>query len=159
MLEFESGLFIWTTISFGILVVLLYKVALPPLLAFLSKREQLIADSISEAEANQKKSEEMLLEYKKKLAELHHTADKIIDSAKAEATSARQSIIEKTNKQADLIMDKAQMDLVREKEKMLNEVRGQIASLVISAASKILRREVSERDNLTIIEESVAQKR
>ena len=157
MLELETGLFFWTVISFGILVVLLYRVALPPLLAFLAQREKMIADAISEAAENQRRSEELLNEHKKELAELHQSADKIIDQAKEEAHSAREEILSKADRQADIIMEKTRVEIAREKDKILQTVKGEVAEMVITAAGKILEREVTDKDNLKIIEESLRQ--
>jgi F-type H+-transporting ATPase subunit b len=157
MLELETGLFFWTVISFGILVVLLYRVALPPLLAFLAQREKMIADAISEAAENQQRSEELLNKHKKQLAELHQSADKIIDQAREEAHSARAEIISKADRQADIIMEKTRVEIAREKDKILQTVKGEVAEMVITAAGKILKREVTDKDNLRIIEESLRQ--
>lgn len=159
MLELETGLFFWTAVSFGILTVLLYKVALPPLLTFLAQREKMIADAIADAAANQSRSEELLVESKKKLAELHHTADKLIAQAREEGRQQREEIVAKADKQADLILERNRLELAREKDNMLRAIRSEVADLVVSAAGKVLGREVGSRDNRRIIEESLKQQK
>ncbi len=159
MLQMETGLFFWTAVSFGILVVLLYKVALPPLLAFLAQREKMIADAIADASANQRRSEEMLEEYKKRLSEVHHAADRLIAEAREEGRQQREEIVDKANRQADLIMEKNRLELAQEKENMLRAVRNEVGTLVISAASRVLGREVSDKDNSRIIEEAISLER
>lgn len=157
MLQLETGLFFWTAVSFGILTALLYKVALPPLLTFLAQREKMIADAIADAKANQGRSEELLAEHKKKLAELHHTADKLIAQAREEGRQQREEIVAKANKQADLVLEKNRLDLVREKENMLRQIRSDVGEMVVIAAGKILGREVGSQDNVRIIEETIGQ--
>jgi F-type H+-transporting ATPase subunit b len=153
MLELETGLFFWTVVSFGLLTVLLYKVALPPLLAFLLKRENLIAGSLEQSAANQKESEQLLAEYKKKLADVHKQAESIVSRARDEARTAREEIIANADRQSQRIMEKNRQELAHEKEKILREVKGEVAEMVVQAAGRVLQREVSARDNLRIIEE------
>jgi len=157
MLEFEPGLLIWTTVSFGIMVVLLYKVALPPLLAFLSQREKLITDTIAEAKLNQKKSEDLLSDYKKKLADANRAADAILQKAREEGRGIRTELLEKAGQQAETILERARQELAKEKEQIIAEVRGEVAGLVIRAASQVLRREVNPKDNQVIIEEAIKE--
>ena len=157
MLEFEPGLLIWTTVSFGILVVLLYKVALPPLLAFLSQREKLITDTIAEARLNQKRSEDLLADYRRKLAEANRAADAILKKAREEGRSERAEILEKAGRQAEMILERSRQELAKEKEQIIAEVRGEVAGLVIRAASQVLRREVNPKDNQLIIEEAIKE--
>ena len=146
-------MFLWTAVSFGILVLLLYKVALPPLLEFLSNRERMIAGSLEQAAANQKESEEMLAKYKNKLADVHKQAESIVSRARDEASAARQEIIESANRRSELIMEKNRQELAREKENILKEVKSEVAEMVVRAAGRVLQREVSARDNIRIIEE------
>jgi F-type H+-transporting ATPase subunit b len=157
MLEFEPGLLIWTTVSFGILVVLLYKVALPPLLAFLSQREKLITDTIAEARLNQKRSEDLLADYRRKLAEANRAADAILKKAREEGRGERAEILEKAGRQAEMILERSRQELAKEKAQIIAEVRGEVAGLVIRAASQVLRREVNPKDNLVIIEEAIKE--
>jgi F-type H+-transporting ATPase subunit b len=153
MFEIETGLFFWTAISFGILVVLLYKVALPPLLDLLLKREKMIEGQLMQAAANQKESEGMLADYKKKLADVHRQAESIVGNAREEARATREEIIANANRRSDQIIERNRHELAREKEDILKEVKSEVAEMVVRAAGRVLQREVSARDNIRIIEE------
>lgn len=157
MLDLETGLIFWTTVSFGILVVLLYKVALPPLLNFLAMREKLIADSIAAAEANQHRSEELLNDYKKKLAAVHHTADQVLARAKDEGRKTKDEIVEAASREAGKIIEKTRLDLDREKKEIVASARREVVELVALATGKVLHRVVTPEDNRRLIEESIAQ--
>ena len=155
MFEFNPGLMIWTSVSFVLLVGLLYRVALPPLLAFLESREKSIADSLARAAENQEKAEKLLAEHKQKITELHLTADRVITEAKNEGQKVRNEIIERANQQSDLILERAKQDLAREKLKLLGELKNEFSEIVTGAAGKILRREVKPEDEIEIIEEGL----
>jgi F-type H+-transporting ATPase subunit b len=155
MLEIESGLFFWTTVSFLIMVVLLYRVALPPLLELLAKREKVIAGNLEQAAANQKESEQLLADYRKKLSEVQKMAEAIVEKAREEGRAERQDILVSANRQAEMVMEKNRQDMIREKNRILLEVKGEVAEMVVKAAGRILRKEVGSKDNLRLIEEAI----
>lgn len=157
MLEFEPGLIIWTTVSFGMLVLLLYKVALPPILTLLAEREKLVKDSIDQAVANRERSEGLLAEYRDKLARVSDQAEQMIQAAKAEGEKLRMEILERAEKQAEFIAEKSRQDLSREKDKIIAEVRQSTAELVALAAGKVMRRLIKPEDNRRLIEESLLE--
>ncbi|MFH1386344.1 MAG: F0F1 ATP synthase subunit B [bacterium] len=157
MLEIETGLIFWTTVSFGMLVALLYKVALPPLLNFLAMREKMIADSIALAEANQKKTAELLEDQKKKYAQAHQSADQMVERAKEEGRQTKEGIITAASREADKIMEKARLELEREKDKIVASAKQEVVELVAMATGKVLRRVITPEDNRRLIEESIAQ--
>jgi F-type H+-transporting ATPase subunit b len=157
MLEFEPGLIIWTTVSFALLVLLLYKVALPPLLAFLAQREKMIADSLAQAAADRQESAALLAEHKKALAEVHHKAEQLLNEARAEGRVVRTEIIAKADQEAERLLLKAQAELGKEKEAILREVRESVADLVTLAAGKAVRRLLTAEDDQRIIKESLAE--
>ena len=157
MLEFEPGLFIWTTVSFALLVLLLYKAALPPLLAFLAQREKLIADSLAAAAADRQGSAALLAEHKKALAEVHNKAEQIIQAARVEGVGVRAEIIAKADQEAERLLIKAQTELGKEKEAIMREVRESVADLVTLAAGKALRRLLTAEEDQRIIKESLAE--
>jgi F-type H+-transporting ATPase subunit b len=155
MFELETGLIFWNTVSFGILVFIMYKWGLPPILAMLSLRQKTISDSMSYAEANQKKSEELLFEYKKKLGEASESASRMLKSSKSEAERARLDMLKQAEVQADQIIEGARQDLKSEKEKIIKEAKKEIADLVVAAASMVIGRTLSAEDNKKIIEEAL----
>jgi len=89
------GLMIWTLILFLFTMWVLSKVAFPKIQEALDKRAKVIADSIEAAERQKRESEELLEEYRGRLAEAREQADDIMararkaaETAEAEATAA-----------------------------------------------------------------------
>ncbi len=152
-------MFIWTAVSFGLLVLLLYKVALPPLLAFLAQREQQIADQLAAAAADQQRSAELLAQHKKELAEVHRKAEELLAQARDEGRKTRDEIIAKAGGEAGLILEKAKQDLAREKSAVLSEARKEIVDLVTAAAGKILRQKLTAEQDRALIERSLQESR
>lgn len=155
MFELESGLIFWTSISFGLLVLLLYRFALPPVIAMLEKREKMIADAIAQAEENRQKAENLVNDYQEQLREAQQHSSRLIEAAHQEALSLKAEIIEAAEKRAAYVGEQAKLELAHEKERLLQQVKQETIDLVISASSKLLRRVITVSDNRQIIEESL----
>jgi F-type H+-transporting ATPase subunit b len=157
MFEIETGLIFWTTVSFGILVGLLYYFALPPIIRFLEKREKLISDSISSAEENRKKGEEILALQKKELGRAGEQAGKILDAARAEGERMKGELITKAEKHADFILEQAKLDIRHEKEEIMSKVRQDTIGLIAAASGRLLGRVVTIKDHKRLIEKSIKE--
>jgi F-type H+-transporting ATPase subunit b len=157
MFEFEPGLVIWTSVSFGILLLLMYKLVLPPLISMLKERERTIAYSISSAEHERKAAEDLLMESNKKLAEAEDVARKMILEARAQGEQIKQEMLKASRKQAELTLVRAREDLYREKEGIILSVKGRMADLILRASSKVLSKKVDKAGNKKIVEESISK--
>lgn len=155
MFELETELIFWNTVSFAILVFIMYRWALPPLLKILRARQQTIADSLTAAAESQQRSAESVLAVKQKIAEANQNAQKIIKQATIEGDQLKQEIINASRKEAELMMVGAKEDLQREKNEIQSAVRAQTADLVIAAASRILGKKIDRAENERLIAESI----
>jgi F-type H+-transporting ATPase subunit b len=141
----DPGLIFWTLLAFLIVFFILAKYAWPAIIGGLKAREQGIADAISSAErvkaemALLKNENEALLvkareERAAMVKEAKETADKMIAEAK-----------EKARGEYDRIVADAQSAINQQKMAALTEVKNQVGSLVVEVAEKILRRELSDK--------------
>ena len=139
------GLIIWTLLAFLIVFFILKKFAWKPILKSMNDREQGIADSLATAEKikiemSQMKSENEALLVKAReeraqmLKEAKETKDKIINDAKEQAKL-------ETNK----IISDAQSVIEQQKMAALTELKNQVGTLVVEVSEKILRRELSNK--------------
>ena len=139
------GLIIWTLLAFGIVFFILKKYAWKPILHSMNEREKGIADSLATAEnikteMSQMKSENEALLVKAReeraqmLKEAKETKDKIINEAKEQAKV-------ETNK----IIADAQSVINQQKMAALTDLKNQVGNLVIDVSEKILRRELSNK--------------
>src|SRR6201992_159285 len=72
------GLMIWTLVLFLITMWVLSKVAFPKIQEALDKRAKAIAESIHAPERQRNESDELLVEYRTRLAEAREQADEIM---------------------------------------------------------------------------------
>ena len=139
------GLIIWTLLAFVIVFFILKKYAWKPILNSMNQREKGISDSLATAEKiklemSQMKSENEVLLVKAReeraqmLKEAKETKDKIINEAKEQAKV-------ETNK----IIADAQSVIEQQKMAALTDLKNQVGMLVIEVSEKILRRELSNK--------------
>ena len=140
------GLIFWTVISFLIVFYILKKFAWTQILESMNKREKGIADSLATAEnvraemaLLKSENEELLVKAREEraiiLKEAKETKDKIINDAKEQAKLEMNKII------AD-----AQSAINQQKMAAITDLKNQVGNLVIEVSEKILRRELSNKE-------------
>ncbi|MDE6397805.1 MAG: F0F1 ATP synthase subunit B [Clostridiales bacterium] len=73
------------------------------------------------------------------------------------ALKRSQEIVEDAQKKADAIIESAQKEAIAEKQRMQYELHDTVGHIAVEIAEKILEREVNEKDNRRIIDESLAE--
>ena len=157
MFTFEPGLIIWTLVSFFILLILLKKVAFPPILKGMKKREETIKQQLEEAQKTKKEAENLLGDYKRQLAEARSEAQKIINEGKSLGENMRKEIVQKAQEESNQIVKRAQEEIELQKQKAILELQEKIADLSIMAATKIINKCLNTEDNRRLVEEYVSK--
>ena len=152
LLEVNPGLIIWTIVTFIVLLVLLRLTAWKPILGALQKREENIRSSLEQAEKARDDAERILQENKKNLAQAEEQVQKVLKEGRAMAEKMRQDLIVRANDESKRMIDNAKEQIEREKQDALKELRKEVASLAIQAASKILDENLDENKQKKIID-------
>lgn len=155
LIQLDPGLFVWTILTFLILFGLLAKFAWKPLLKALSDREEKIRTSISKAEEAQTKLESLTSEGEIIIAKARSEAQSIIADGKTTADKLRSNMESKAKEKALSIIDQAEKQISAEKEKAIIEIRGEVATLSIEIAEKLIRKNLSKEDNMELINETL----
>jgi len=142
---------------FILLMVLVVKFAWGPVMDMMQKREDHIAEQIDVAETNRVEAEKASKEAAERLQETRQEAQKIIDDAKNAGQQQEQSIIEAARAEAERIKIAAQEEIRNEKDKALQSLQDQVASLSVLIASKVIEKEISAQDQDKLIAEYVKE--
>jgi F-type H+-transporting ATPase subunit b len=153
----DPGLFIWTIITFLVLVALLGKFAWRPLLAALERREKLIAKAIEDAEKAKADLERVRQDAAKIIADARVEGEAIVTRSRAAADRLGEELRQKAAAEAQGILKKAERDIQLETSRAIEQVRREAVGLSVAIASKILHRNVSAEDNRALIEDSLRQ--
>lgn len=141
----DPGLFIWSTVAFLILFVLLRKVAWKPITEALNERERSIEDALAKAEMAKEEMAKLTSENEQLLKQARIERDEILKQAKA----LKDQIVNdaKVSAQAEgaKMIEKAKLEINNQKNAALAEVKNQVSSLSLEIAEKILRKRFQDQ--------------
>ena len=157
LVQADPGLFIWTILTFLVLVVLLARFAWRPLLAALERRQAEIARSIEDAQRAKQELERLQRESAQIIASARSEAEAIVSRSRSDAEQLREDIKQKSRAEAAAIVKNAERQIQLETARALQQIRHEAVDLSVNIASKILRRNVSKEDNEGLIEETLRQ--
>ncbi len=146
---------IFEVISFLILVAILAKYAYRPLLKFLDERSRQIKANLEEAEKREIEAERKLSLSQKELDRARRQALAIQESAKRQSEELGEKILGEAEKKASSLMTQSRKDILQETQQAKINLRTFFAGVSVSIASKILKREINEKDDSRIIEEGI----
>lgn len=143
--EFSLGLFVWQTILFVALLLLLKKFAWKPILDAVNERETSIRESLSAAEKAREDMEAVQADNKRILKQARSERDALLAEAKTESIKIVNQAKEDAKEEADKITAQAQVTIQNEKNAAINDLKGQVASLSIDIAAKVLQTELKDQ--------------
>ncbi len=152
MLDVNSGLIIWTIVTFILLLLVLQKFAWKPLLQSLQQREEHVRNSLERAEQAKKEAEHLLEENRRQLQQAEQEGHRLLSETRSLAEKLKEEIIDKANQQSRRLIDQAREEIQRDKEVALTELRGEVADLAIHAAEKILNETLDETKHRKIVD-------
>lgn len=151
--------FIFYLINFLILVGILTKFLYRPFLDMLAKRKQSIKDALDNAELTNRRADEKMENYDRRIAKVEEEGREIIRNAKMKADAQARDIIDEANKQAADMIAKAETAIQKEKEKAMVDMKHEIAALAILAAEKIVEHEIQKVEQEAVVDEIIRQAR
>ncbi|HLD36863.1 MAG TPA: F0F1 ATP synthase subunit B [Planctomycetota bacterium] len=141
------------SVNFIILVLILNKFLFKRVLTHIDNRKKEIEGTFDKIEQDKKHITQLSEEYQNKISQIEKEAYQKIQSAVKEGLTAKTEIISEAHLQADNVLRKAKEEIGLEKNKAMKEMRQEIISLSISAAEKIIRKEMDEKSNSKIVSE------
>jgi F-type H+-transporting ATPase subunit b len=155
----DPGLFIWTIVTFLILLALLSRFAWTPLLQALQARQEGIARSLDEAKQAREEMERVRRESAEIIRQAHIEASAIVTSSRTDAERLREETKQKARTEAAAILAAAERQIDAEALRARDEVRREAADLAVAIASKLIRRNISLDDNRVMIDEMIGSLR
>jgi F-type H+-transporting ATPase subunit b len=136
-------------ILFGALYFLLWK----PMLKMLSERKQRIAQGLEDAEQARRDRERAQAEYEERIKQAEQEREAILARAAGEGEQARAEALAQARAQAERVVAEGKEAVERERQRMLADLRGQVAALSIAAANKLIGEALDEQRQRRLIDE------
>jgi F-type H+-transporting ATPase subunit b len=153
----DPGLFIWTVLTFLVLVALLAKFAWRPLLEALESRQQSIRKALDDAQLAKQELQRLEQESAQMLRKARSEAEAIITQSRADAERLREEMRVKAKADADGILKNAERQIQLETGRAVQQIRAEAVDLSVMIASKIIQRNISKEDNERLIADALKQ--
>ena len=151
------GLMLWTLVAFGVLLLLLRKLAFPRIAENLDKRQQAIEESIETAERTKREADELLAEYRQRLTDARQQAEDIVARARKAAEVNERDSLEQARKTREELMAQTRRDIEAETRRAIQEIRSEVADLTVLATEKVTRKSLDTADQKRLVEEALAE--
>ena len=136
-------------VNFCLVAIVLYKFAVKPIAATLDERQQKIADGLQYAEEMKTQLAEAERERAEKIKAAAAEAQKILTESREQSKEMIEQKTQEAAAQAEAIIRKASEATELERQKMLSDVRQEVARLVVATSSKVLSRDLSDAEKQT----------
>ena len=151
LVQLDPGLFVWTILTFLLLVFVLAKFAWKPLLKMLQDREDMVRSSLEDAKKAKSELERLNEESEAIMAKARSEAQSILADGKAAAEKVKDDIIAKSKDQANKIREDAGNQIQVEKDKAISEIKKEVVNLTLLVAEKLIQKNLSDADNKYLI--------
>ena len=142
-------------VNFLVLLYLLRRFMWGPILATLDRRAAKIREGLELTESARREREQLKQEVEKVLGEARREAAAIAERTTKAAEAAATDIRTQAKAEADRIREKGRTDAQALHDQALAQLRSEVASMVVLAASRILGREISPEQHRALIERSL----
>ena len=144
-------------IAFVLLIWFVNKFLWGPLSAMMAERQKRIADGLA---ASEKGKHDLALAEKRATESLHEAkakAGEIISQAEKRAAEIVDEAKDKAREEGERIVAAANAEIQQEANRAKEEIRGQVASIAVAAASKIISREIDAGAHEKLIKDLATQ--
>lgn len=159
LVQLDPGLFVWTILTFLLLLFVLAKFAWKPLLKMLNEREELIRSSLEDAEKAKEELERLNTEGVAIINQARSEAQLILSEGKSAAAKLKDETLEVAKEQAKYIIGEAEKQINVEWDKAIADIKGEVVNISLAVAEKLIGKNISPEDNKTLIDQSLAQLR
>ncbi len=142
LLQPDTGLMIWTIVTFLIMVFLLKTFAWGPLLHSVEERERRLKEDREAAEKARSEAQKIQADLEAKLNALDAKSREVLAQAQKDAEALRAKPSAEAKEEAARLMEKTRAGLEEEKRRLVGELRQEVAKFSVQAAEKLVRKTV-----------------
>ena len=155
LITLDGWTFLAQICNLMIQLVIFKKFLLKPIKQVIADRKAKADSEIADAQKLRTEAEAMKAEYEQNLQNARTEANQIVATAQKTATARSEEIVGEARAQAAALKQKAEADIAQERKKAVNEVKDEIGGIAMEIASKVVEREISERDHKDLIDEFI----
>ena len=131
--------FLWQTVNFIVLLVLLRLVLYKPIVGMLDARAQRVRDSMEQADAARRAAEQAEADRQALLAETRREADQIRARADEQAKRILEDAAARAQERQQQAEQQAERSARQIEDRVMEQVRSALADLVVTAVDRVTR--------------------
>lgn len=147
------GFFIFQVLNFTIVLILLYAIAYKPILNALENRKRRIEQGIEDARVAAEARANAEKDAREIIAKAQAEASQKVREATERAEAAARDVIAQAEIAAAKARENALAEAAQERDRMLADVRGQIAALAMAATHRLIKETLDEKRQHQLIDE------
>lgn len=140
-------------VNFIILLVLLSVVLYKPVLKMLDERQAKISDSLEQAEKIKQQITQSEENIKAHLDSARKEGQKIVAQAEQIGERLKTEAKEEARHEAESLVNKARVEIQRQRDKDVDDLRKQFADIAISAAEKVINETLDKNKHRKLIDD------
>ena len=145
------------SIAFLFFVWFCMKFVWPPITGALATRKEKIAQGLEAAERGMQSQEQAKIKVEEQLTEAKQQASEIINQAQKRATEIVEEAKSSAIDEGERIKASAHSEIEKEINKAKEQLRGQVSTLAIAGAEKILNKEINADTHRSVLEDLATQ--
>jgi F-type H+-transporting ATPase subunit b len=148
---------VWGTISFALLFLLMWKFAFPAIKQGMNARTERIRSDLDSAELAKTEAVGVLDGYKAQLADAKAESARIIEEARQAADALKKDQESRLQTELAEARARAAADIEAAKAQATADLRGELASLAVGAASAVVNKNLDPAAQTQLIEDYIIQ--
>lgn len=151
----------WTALAVQVVIFLallgiLYKFFWGRIYTHLAQRETSIKETFEKIERDKAEVERLTKEYGEKLAGIEKEAHAKMQEAVKEGAALRARMVSDAQSEASASLDKAKREIAIEKEKAIEQLRGEVIRLTLKAAERVIQETMTPEVHGKIVDRYLA---
>jgi len=143
-------------INFLIFTAVMAKLLYNPVLNYMRKRAERIAEQLKNAAENEKSAQTLKDDYESKLRAFESGREQLMEESRKKALEKQDQIILEARREAESIKTRAYQDIEREQEKAKDEVRKQIIEVSSLMTERFVRMRMDPQTQNQLFDEIMA---
>jgi F-type H+-transporting ATPase subunit b len=148
---------VWGAISFFLLLILMWKFALPPVKKMMEDRTERIRDNLDEAEKTKADAQRVLEDYQLQLADAKNESARIIEEARQTAEQMRRDLMVRAEAEVNELRDRTRNEIEAAQQRAIADLRSQVSELAIGAAEIVVQKNLDRDTNRALVERFIEQ--
>jgi F-type H+-transporting ATPase subunit b len=156
-LGLDLATFIGQLVSFLILLGLLIYVGYKPIRKMLDERANRIKESMEQAEETKQEYERAKVAVQEQISKARQEGQALIGQATQVGDRLKEEAKEEARKEAQAIVDRTRVELERERDKAIDDLRREFVDTAILAAEKVINEALDKEKHRKLIEEALEE--